>query len=371
MSSEHAWQLSQELRLASNFKGPFNFSVGGNYMHYETVEDYYVFANTLTEYAAISDMGGPCPLQFVTPWVPGVSDNHECLTHGIFTPRGYQYSDPTTGPGTPTEVAYYIDPNSLGNLNGNGHNYFRSHNPYVLNSYAGFGEVYYNVLPALKLTGGIRWTDDQKHFIDIPSELLVAGYGYASTGALDQEWNQLTGRVAANWTPKLDFTDQTLVYGSYAHGYKAGGANPPGAILGAYNLQAGVRGIPVHPKTFDPEFIDAYELGSKNTMLDGGLTLNGDVFYYDYKGYQISEIVDRTAINLNFDATVKGAELEASYEPIPGLKFHFAGGYEDTRIKNGQSASRSDGSHGWNARLGFDEAVRHRSIQLYHAGLCR
>ena len=146
-------------------------------------------------------------------------------------------------------------------------------------------------------------------------------------------------RVAANWTPKLDFTDQTLVYGSYAHGYKAGGANPPGAILGAYNLQAGVRGIPVHPKTFDPEFIDAYELGSKNTMLDGGLTLNGDVFYYDYKGYRISEIVDRTAINLNFDATVKGAELEASYEPIPGLKFHFAGGYEDTRIKNGQSAS--------------------------------
>ena len=47
VSDEHAWQLSQEFRLASNFKGPFNFSVGGNYMHYETVEDYYVFSNTL------------------------------------------------------------------------------------------------------------------------------------------------------------------------------------------------------------------------------------------------------------------------------------------------------------------------------------
>ena len=31
LSDEHAWQLSQEFRLASNFKGPFNFSVGGNY----------------------------------------------------------------------------------------------------------------------------------------------------------------------------------------------------------------------------------------------------------------------------------------------------------------------------------------------------
>ena len=53
---------------------------------------------------------------------------------------------------------------------------------------------------------------------------------------VDQQWDQLTGRAAANWTPKLDFTDQTLVYGSYAHGYKAGGANPPGAIFPTHSL---------------------------------------------------------------------------------------------------------------------------------------
>ncbi len=46
--TEHAWQLSQEFRLASNFSGPFNFSVGGNYLHYETEENYYVFINSLT-----------------------------------------------------------------------------------------------------------------------------------------------------------------------------------------------------------------------------------------------------------------------------------------------------------------------------------
>ena len=65
----------------------------------------------------------------------------------------------------------YIDPNPLTSLNNEGHNYFLSQNPYVLNSYAGFGEAYYNVTPDLKLTGGLRWTDDQKHFVDIPSEL--------------------------------------------------------------------------------------------------------------------------------------------------------------------------------------------------------
>ena len=56
ISQEHAWQLSQELRLASNFSGPFNFSVGANYMHYQTVEDYYVLFNLIT--AQIQEFDG-------------------------------------------------------------------------------------------------------------------------------------------------------------------------------------------------------------------------------------------------------------------------------------------------------------------------
>src|SRR6185437_14604580 len=149
--------------------------------------------------------------------------------------------------------------------------------------------------------------------------------------------------------PKLDFTDQTLIYGSYARGYKAGGANPPGAAL--IGNSAGDINFPIHPLTFKPEFINAYELGTKNTLLDGGLTFNGDVFYYDYTGYQISRIVDRTALNDNFDATVKGAEIEAMWEPFPGLRFKFAGGYEHTRIKDGQYSidliDRTAGTPGW------------------------
>jgi len=348
VSQEHAWQLSQEFRLASNFTGPFNFSIGGNYMHYETLEDYYVFANTLTIFAA--DSGSTQSDPWEPPGSPNYinNDNHTCLANERIPIQ--EYHDPRGAAGPPTETCYYIDPNPLASINGEGHNYFRSQNPYVLNSYAGFGEAYYNVLSDVKLTGGIRWTDDQKHFIDIPSQLLVEGKGYLPSGETNQQWNQLTGRLAANWTPKLDFTDQTLVYGSFAHGYKAGGANPPGALLDGYDLNTG-HGVPDHPLTFKPEFVDAYELGSKNTLLDGGLSLNGDVFFYNYKGYQISRIIDRTAINDNFDATVKGAELEAMWQPVPGLKFNFAGGYEDTRIDNGQSSvdlmDRTAGHPGW------------------------
>ena len=341
LSDERSWQLSQEFRLSSNFGGPFNFSLGGNYLHYETEENYYVFINTLTNFVATAD-GGSATAS--VQWVPGVSDNSQCLLGGFNNVNAFAPHNPVNGPG-----CAYIDPNRLTNLNNQGHNYFLSQNPYVLNSYAGFGEVYYNVLPSLKLTGGLRWTDDRKHFSDIPSELLVPGYGYPITGVVDQQWNQWTGRAAANWTPKLDFTDQTLVYGSYAHGYKAGGANPPGATL--LTFAPGDIGNPIHPLTFKPEFVDAFELGSKNTLLDGALTLNGDVFYYNYEGYQISRIVDRTAINDNFNAHIKGAELETTWEPVPGLKLHFAGGYEDARAANGDKSvdlmDRTAGNPNW------------------------
>ncbi|HVT25557.1 MAG TPA: TonB-dependent receptor [Rhizomicrobium sp.] len=321
LSTEHAWQLSQEFRIASNFSGPLNFTAGGNYMHYETEENYYVFINSLTlllaRFGASADH----------PYVPGVSDNSNCLANG------FQYNDPSQGSGNPVFSCDYIDPNPIERLNNDGHNYFLSQNPYTLNSYATFGEVNYNVTDDLKLIGGLRWTEDRKHFTLIPSQLAVDSWGYPIIGTVDQQWDQLTGRAVVNWTPKLDFTDQTLVYGSFAHGYKAGGANPPGAVL----LEDAAH-QPVHPLTFDPEFVDAFEVGTKNTLLDGALTFNASGFYYDYKGYQISEIVDRTSINLNFDSHVKGAEVEATWEPVPGLRFNFAGGYEATRIDNGEKA---------------------------------
>jgi len=334
LNNEHSWQLSQEFRLASNFSGPLNFSIGGNYLHYETEENYYVFINSLT-LAAFAIAADPAYSAPTPPWNPGVSDNSYCLLGG-HSVRDANLPNPLAGIEGDGQGCAYIDPNPLSDLDNQGHNYFLSQNPYTLNSYAGFGEAYYNIASDLKLTGGLRWTDDQKHFVDIPSELLVTGYGYDSTGTVDQTWKEFTGRFAANWTPKLNFTDQTLVYASYAHGYKAGGANPPGAQL----LTFGDTGIssPIHPLTFKPEFVNAYELGTKNTLLDGAVTFNANAFFYDYRGYQISRIVDRTAINDNFDATVKGAEIEAMYEPMPGLKFKFAGGYENTRINDGQSS---------------------------------
>ena len=345
LSDEHAWQFSQEFRLASSFNGPVNFSFGGNYLHYETEENYYVFSNALT----LISLAAVIPNPAVPPWQPGVSTDSFCL------PQPHQY-----GPlGSAVVECSYIDPNPLGSLNNQGHNYFLSQNPYLLNSYASFGEVYYNVAKDFKLTFGGRWTEDQKHFIDIPSEIATAGYGYPIAGVTNQQWDALTGRFVADWTPDLSFTDKTLIYFSAAHGYKAGGANPPGAELLRY-FSADITN-PIHPLTFKPEYIESFELGTKNTTLDGALTLNGDVFYYNYTGYQISRIVDRSAINDNFNAHVEGAEFEANWEPLPGLKFNLAQGFEDARLDKGAQSvdllDRTGGMPGWSVvRPFYDQA---------------
>ncbi len=356
LSREHAWQFNQEIRLASDFKGPFNFSLGANYLHYQTNEDYFVFFNAITLISQLGQRQGPgdyatChpsptnTASFIIPPEPirirmsPTFGSQITGVDGVFSCSNINVANRWQG--------VYIDPNPIPSINGQGHNYFRSENPYHVSSYAVFGEAYYQLTPDLKLTGGLRWTDDQKTFWEIPSWTYLTGGGYPVESVLYQEWKEFTGRGVVTWTPKLGFTDQTMIYASYSRGYKGGGANPP---LPEQEFTSSVRSS-THPATFDPEFVNAYELGTKNTLLDGDLILNADAFYYDYKGYQISQIVDRTSVNLNVDAHIWGAELQADYSPLPGLKFSFNGGYENTRINDGQSVidlmDRTAGQPGW------------------------
>ncbi len=327
-------QFSQEFRISSDYDGAFNFSLGANFLRYDTLEKYYVFINTLSMLGAKGGVYNPLANQ-LKPWESGVTDNSECLPYGLVPP------DPNS-----VQQLYgcpYIDPNPIESVNDLGHNYFLSKNPYKLISYAVFGEAYYNISDTLKVTAGLRWTVDKKEAPRIPSMLLVAdSVGLPVLAVEEQEWREPTGRLAVDWKPDLPFTDETLLYASFAHGYKAGGSNPPPmGILGWGEKDIGENALAesiAKPKTFDPEFVNAYEIGAKNTLLDGRLTLNLAAFYYDYDGYQISQIIDRSAINYNFDAKVWGLEFEADWRPLENLRFGFKGGYENTRIADGEQA---------------------------------
>jgi outer membrane receptor protein involved in Fe transport len=308
-----AKEYTEEIRLASSYSGPVNFSAGAFYSERTTIpgsSNYIVESNGLTAAAIFNNTAGAA---------------------------GYGY--PLGGP-------LYIDPDYP--PQGTGHNYYDSRNGGdTLKSYAGFGEVYYQIMPTLKLTLGGRYTVDELFNVQYPIELFVPSTtpGFPSsicttsaTACLIPQsvtYKEFTGRANLDWTPTVSFTDKTLVYLSYSRGYKGGGFNTPcQASLGQVGGSAAACGYPL---SYNPEFIDAYEVGTKNTLLGGRLTLDGDFFYYNYDGYQISTIVSESSVNLNINAKIYGVEFEGAWSPVRNLTFNANVGYLHTAIDNGQS----------------------------------
>lgn len=282
-------QRTYELRLQSSFGGPFDFSLGGSYLKYRTVSDYYVTSNTLT---AVSEA-------FFNAATPGCP-----LTGSLSLPQ-CQYVDPSPIP------------------DGSGHNYYDNRTRYEIASWAMFGEAYYKLRDDLKLTLGLRYTMDRKQANPFQPGLFLPGSGVLPLPEQTVVFKEPTGRLNLEWTPKLSFTDQSMFYASYARGYKGGGFNPPQSA-----------GQHLFPDTYAPEFIDAIEVGSKNTLLDGRLVLNGTLFHYNYKGYQVSEIIQRTSVNVNINAKIYGAEFEGIWEPVRNLKLNANIGYLHTKLDN-------------------------------------
>jgi outer membrane receptor protein involved in Fe transport len=209
---------------------------------------------------------------------------------------------------------------------------------YRLKAYAVFGEGYYEFSDALKLTLGLRYTTDDKSVRDRQAPLLTGGrvpFGTTSINvpyrSSDVKFDRLTGRLVLDWQP----TDETLVYASYSRGYKGGGINPP------FN-----PALFTAPANFKPETINAFEIGTKNTLLDGTFRANVTAFYYDYKDYQVSRIINRTSFNDNTDATVYGLEGEFLIAPIRPLQFNINASYLKTKIKDLQLVDARDPSGG-------------------------
>ena len=328
-------QWTQELRLQSSYEGRFNFSLGANYIDFKSNDDYFVFNNLfsfLAEYSYNTVIGGP-----------------------INVLRRTQECTPQT-----TKECVYVDRSPLSDLAGDGHNYFRSKNQIHTRSWGVFGEAYYDLTPEWRLTAGLRYTDDRKVSTPYPSQLLLGslmgqpgqltgGYvsrGYPALPDIDQQWNAVTGRLVVDWKPQLSFTQDTLVYASFSRGYKGGGANPPRVDINPTVIQ-----YQPLPETFKPEYVNAFEIGTKNTLAGGALRLNATAFYYDYKDYQVSQIVDRISLNENFDARTWGLELETIWRPNRHFRMDANLGYLNTKIADGEGSidvmNRTQGNADW------------------------
>ena len=330
LSKSNNSQFYQEVRLQSSFNGNYNFSLGANYLDFKTEDNYYVFNNVFTLIA-------------------------EYFYNSVLNLR----SPKTTSrckDGAMSECVY-VDYSDLGNLEGDGHNYFRSKNVVNTKSLGIFGEAYVDLSPAWWATLGLRYTDDKKITTPHPSQLLLgswdySGYGPSSGGnvvrgypAIDdikQSWNAWTGRAVVDWKPN----DRVMYYASLSRGYKGGGANPPRADIDTSVIQ-----YQPLPELFKPEYVTAVEIGSKLIGFDGQLSFNSTIFYYDYKDYQVSQIVDRISLNENFDAKSMGLELEASYRASRNFRVDANFGYLKTKISAGSQSidvmDRTQGNSDW------------------------
>jgi len=354
IAQAEAEQFSQELRLQSAWDGPLNFSVGANYTRFETLVDYYVMSNVLTAHAMIG------PFNYMQGL--GEFDPSRCFQSGFLG------GGPAVPSNDPNSHCPHIDPNPVETMTGEGHNYFRSKNPYELNSYAAFGEMYWQFNDAVKLTAGLRYTRDEKRFTEVPSQVLLApglfagGYvpaGYPARGEIVQKWGEWTGRLGLDWKLETGFTDETMVYAFLSRGYKGGGANPPSPGFAtwddlvefghmtqeeaeeyqSYGMESLLELNSVdYESTFEPEFVNALEVGAKNTLFGGAMIVNATAFFYDYTDYQVSQIRDRTAVNENFDAQVWGLELETVFAPTPDLQLVANVGYLNTRVDDGETS---------------------------------
>jgi len=281
-SDEVSNSWSTEAIFTSKFSGPFNFLIGGIYSHYKiNYNDYFVN-------------------EFELDYFAGVAGTLGSLGAG----------------GAPAYLATPFYDNNT--------NYFRT------NSYGIFGETYYKFNDKVKLTLGLRYNDDRKLVsahtttFNLPTAFGTADDVAALTAAVPNaiqtsHGRALTGRAVLDW----EVSPNNLLYASYSRGYKSGGINPP--------LSAADAGISV-PTTFLPEFVNALEIGSKNTFGNGQLQLNLTGFFYFYQNLQLSSIVARTSIDENVSAHVYGIEAEAVLRPIRQFTVDISASYLHTAV---------------------------------------
>src|SRR3546814_20491985 len=97
----------------------------------------------------------PVPFTAGASWDPGICNGSAWIK-----------TDPVPS-NDPLATCPYVDPNPVESINGQGHNYFRSSNPYKLRSQALFGEAYWHIRDDLKLTAGLRYTQARKTYSEI------------------------------------------------------------------------------------------------------------------------------------------------------------------------------------------------------------
>lgn len=167
---------------------------------------------------------------------------------------------------------------------------------------AGFANASYSLTDTLRLTGGIRYTEDTKE----GSLFNESNFGQPTRPDLEdvrEDFSKVT------WKGGLEFdvSDRALAYLNVSTGYKAGG----------FNITS--NGAP-----YDEENVLAYEVGIKSNPFGGRAQINVDAFHYSYEDMQLTTLTTINNAPGQFttnaaESTIYGIEFDTQFELAESL----------------------------------------------------
>jgi len=195
--------------------------------------------------------------------------------------------------------------------------------PITEESLAAYGDVKYRLTDEWELTAGVRYTDDeQTKFLtrniisqgNVVNTIMEPEDSPFAAASSEAQSDNVDWRAGLTWYR----TDDSMVYATISTGYKGAGAD---TLLGP----------------FEEETVTAYEIGTKNTVLDGRLRLNAAVFFNDYDGIQIGSVRTRPngttgVVTEVMPAEVFGFEIEGIARLGDATSLSFALGHLDSEI---------------------------------------
>jgi iron complex outermembrane receptor protein len=230
-------------------------------------------------------------------------------------------------------------------------------------SYAGFGQVDWDLTDKLTLSVGGRYNKEEKDAcgnsrleLDGVGIVTVVSFGSCTgapaydpdyvdpiTGATviqdgNETWSKFTPRVGLTYK----FDDARMVYATWSKGFRSGGFN-------------GRSTEPQSLGPYEPEEVDSFEVGAKTQWLDDRLRLNVTAFTTKYKDKQEDVVFpDPAAVTVTLvqnaaEAKLNGAEIELTAVPTAGLTLSANVGildakYDDWTVAdlNGNPVDKSD-----------------------------
>lgn len=173
---------------------------------------------------------------------------------------------------------------------------------------AAFAQATYSVTSTTRLTAGTRYTEEKKLFtggqtgflLNVPTVIIPPLTRPISTSSLTS--SKPTFRLGVD----QELAPDVMAYASYNRGFKSGGFN--------------VRD-PTNPP-YQPEILDAYEVGIKSEMMAHRVRVNGSAFFYNYKDLQIARYTTTAVIYNGAGARIAGVDFDAEAKVTEALRFN-------------------------------------------------